>query len=178
MCNAAVATLLVPVVVFLSSGTPRADDDPPRFAVTTRKADDKVEVTGDHDRTVFEVKSPSGISRAVIERKGDSWPKAVVLRLHLKGLENVGLSNGTAKVGAAVAVRDQKVEIRQWKDGKDEVPLAADDPLRPVIRVIGKDGKPAAGLPLDGGHFEVTLPAAWLKGNPKSLTVEWIDFYR
>ena len=98
--------------------------------------------------------------------------------LHLAGLENLKVSNGTVAVGAAVAVRDQKVEVRQWKAGKDETPLAADDPLRLAIRAIDKGGKPAAGIPLDGGHFEVTLPAAFFKDNPKSITLEWIDFYR
>jgi hypothetical protein len=34
------------------------------------------------------VQSPFGISHAVIERKCETWPDALVLRLHLKGLEN------------------------------------------------------------------------------------------
>ena len=38
--------------------------------------------------------------------------------------------------------------------------------------------KMSAGIPLDGGYFEVTFPAAFFKDNPKSLTAEWIDFYR
>ena len=156
-----------------------ASDDPPaRFTVTTRKADDTVAVGGDRERTTFDVRSPSGISRAVVERTGDAWPKAVVVRLHLKGLESLKVSAGAVAVGAAVGVRDGKVEVRQWTPGKDETPLAADDPRRLAIRVLGKDGKAAAGVPLDGGHFEVTLPAAFLRDNPKSLTVEWIDFYR
>jgi hypothetical protein len=173
-----VASLLALAVVLSVTGSPRAADDPPRFAVTTRKADDTASVGGDQDRTTFEIKSPSGISRAVVERKGDGWPKAVVLRLHLKGLESLKVINGKVEIGAAVGVRDGKVQARQWKDGKDETPLAADDPLRLAVRVLGKDGKPATALPLDGGHFEVTLPAALFKDNPKSLTAEWVDFYR
>lgn len=151
---------------------------PARFAVTTRKADDTVAVGGDQDRTTFDVKSPSGISRAVIGRAGDAWPKAVVVRLHLKGLEGLKVTAGAVAVGAAAGERDGRLEVRQWAPGKDETPLAADDPRRLAVRALGKDGRAAAGLPPDGGHFEVTLPPALLRDNPKSLTVEWIDFYR
>jgi hypothetical protein len=174
------ASLLLPAAVRLPAAHPRAGggDPPSRFTVTSRKADDTVVVGGDRERTTFDIKSPSGISRAVIERTGDAWPKAVVVRLHLKGLENLKVSAGDVAVGAAVGVRGGKVEARQWASGKDETPLAADDPRRLAIRVLGKDGKAATRLPLDGGHVEVTLPAAFLRDNPKALTVEWIDFYR
>ena len=33
-------------------------------------------------------------------------------------------------------------------------------------------------LPLKGGYFEMQLPAAFFEGNPKSITIDWIDFYR
>ena len=100
------------------------------------------------------------------------------MRLHLKGLENLKVSVGAVGVGAAAGVRDGKVETRQWVLDKGETPLAADDPRRLTIRVLGKDGKAAGRVPLDGGHFEVTLPAAVLRANPKAITLEWIDFYR
>ncbi|QDU20994.1 hypothetical protein [Urbifossiella limnaea] len=179
--RAATASLLLTLYVASHARgiPPAASDDPPaRFTVTTRKADDTVAVGGDRERTTLDVKSPSGISRAVVERTGDAWPKAVVVRLHLKGLENLKVSAGAVAVGAAAGVRDGKVEARQWVPDKDETPLAPADPRRLAIRVLGKDGKTAAGVPLDGGQFEVTLPAAFLRDNPKSLLIEWIDFYR
>lgn len=175
---ASITLVAVAVSLAVPATTPAGDAPPARFAVTTRKADDTVEVTGDRDRTVFGIRSRSGIGRAVIERTGDGWPKAVVVRLHLRGLENLRVSNGSAEVRAAVGVRDGTVEARQWKGDRTETPLEADDPLRLAVRVRDKDGKPAAGLPPDGGHVEVTLPAAFLTDNPKSLTVEWVDFYR
>ncbi len=179
--RAATASLLLTLAVAshgLGTLAGASDEPPARFTVTTRKADDTVAVGGDRERTTFDVRSPSGISRAVVERTGDAWPKVVVVRLHLKGLEQLKVSAGTVTVGAAAGVRDGKGEVRQWTAGKDETPLAPDDPRRLAIRVLGKDGKTAAGVPLDGGHFEVTLPATFLRDNPKSLTVEWVDFFR
>jgi hypothetical protein len=177
--TAAATTFLVPAVVLVALSTPPAGGNPPaRFTVTTRKADDTVAVAGDESRTTFDLKSPSGISRAEIKRAGNAWPKAVVVRLHLKGLENLKVSAGGVAVGAAAGIRDGKVEARQWALGKGETPLAPDDPRRLTIRVLGKDGMAPAGLPLDGGHFEVTVPPAFFRDNPRSLTVEWVDFYR
>jgi len=33
-------------------------------------------------------------------------------------------------------------------------------------------------IPLKGGFFEMPLPKAFFEGNPKAITVNWIDFYR
>ena len=63
MRAAVVAAILVPAA---------SQEPPARFTITTRKADDTLAVAGDESRTTFDVKSPSGISRAVIERAGDA----------------------------------------------------------------------------------------------------------
>src|SRR5205085_1822314 len=85
----------IPLAVLLAiSGIALADDGdapkdhPAKFKITTRRKDDAVEVRADMDKTLFTVKSPFGISRAVIERADDKWPEVVVLRLHLKGLSS------------------------------------------------------------------------------------------
>jgi hypothetical protein len=151
---------------------------PARFKVTTRRADDGVEVRVEKDRVVFSVKSPFGISQAVIERQEATWPKAVVLRLHLKGLENFRASNGKVRVEAAVSSQDGKPKVRLWKDGREDAPLDEKSSFWTDIRIVGGDGKPARELPLKGGYFEVALPRAFFEGNPKAIRLNWIDFYR
>jgi hypothetical protein len=155
-----------------------AGDAPATFKITTKRADDSVEVKAEKDKTVFNVKSPFGISQAVFERKEATWPKAVVLRLHLKGLESFRASNGKVKLGAAVSIQEGKTQMRMWKDGKEDASLDEKSPLWTAIRIVGGDGKPARELPLRDGYFEVALPRAVFEGNPKSITVKWIDFYR
>src|SRR5262249_38600854 len=76
-----------------------------KFQITTKRADDTVGVRVEKGRTVFSVKSPFGISQAVIERQEDTWPKAVVLRLHLKGLERFRASNGKATLNAVASIQ-------------------------------------------------------------------------
>jgi hypothetical protein len=98
--------------------------------------------------------------------------------LHSKALESFWATNGKVTLDAAVSSHDDQQRIRLWKDGKDDSPLDAKSPYWMEIRMIGGDGKPAKAIPLKDGHFEITLPKALFEGNPKSITVDWIDFYR
>lgn len=168
---------LLPVLALADDGD-APKDQPAKFKITTKRKDDAVEVRADKDKTVFDVQSPFGISRAVIERQGEKWPDAVVLRLHLKGLERFRASNGKVTVDAAVGIEEGKAKVRLWKDGKEDAPLVETSALRMDIRIVGGDGKPAKVLPLKDGFFEVALPQAFFEGNPKLITVNWIDFHR
>jgi hypothetical protein len=175
----------IPLAVLLVIGSTAVagDGDAPKeasgkFKITTRRKDDSVEVRADKDKTVFAVKSPFGISQAVIERVEDEWPKSVVLRLHLKGLESFRASNGKVTLDAAVSIEEGKQKVRVWKDGKEKAPLDEKSTLWLDVRIVGGDGKPAKELPLKDGYFEVALPRAFFEGNPKAITVNWIDFYR
>ena len=62
-----------------------------------------------------------------------------MLRLHLKGLENIKVSNGKVTMEAAVSSQDGKVRL--WKDGKEDSPLDAKSPYWMEIRIVGHDGK-------------------------------------
>ena len=119
-------------------------DQPAKFKITTKRKDDTVEVQAEKDKTLFIMKSPFGISQAVIEREGKKWPDAVALRLHLKGLESFRASNGKVTLDAAVAIQEGKVKVRLWTDGKEDAPLDEKSPLGTGIRIVGGDGKPAS----------------------------------
>ena len=148
------------------------------FKITTKKKDDSVEVRPDKDKTLFLVKSPFGISQAVIERQEQPWPKLVMLRLQLKGLERFSASNGKFKLDASVSIQNGKPMVRLWKDGKEDAPLDKKSPYWIDVRIVGGDGKPAKELPLTDGYFEIQLPQTFFEGNPTSITVNWINFYR
>ncbi len=154
------------------------EGSPGKFKVTTKRKDDTVEVKAEKDKALFIIKSPFGISHAGIEREGEKWPDTVLLRLHLKGLESFRASNGKVTVEAAVSIQEGKAKVRLWKDGKEDAPLDQKSPLWTEFRIVGGDDKPAKELPLTGGYFEVALPKALFEGNPKSITLNWIDFYR
>ena len=171
----AISLLLAAFVGMMSAAT--AGDTPP-FKITTKRDNDRVEVKVEKDKTIFSAHSPFGISQAVIERKGEKWPDAVVLRMHLKGLENFKVTNGKVKLEGSASLQDGNPVVRLWKDGKEDVPLHAKSLYWIEVRILDGDGKQAKEIPLKDGYFEMALPKAFFEGNPKAITVSWIDFYR
>ena len=107
-----------------------------------------------------------------------NWPNSVTLRLHLKGLEHFKVTNGETTLKAAVSSHGGKQAVRLWLDDKEKSPLNAKSPLWMMVRMMGEDGKSAETIPLKDGYFEMQLPKALLEDDPKSITVNWIDFYR
>ena len=166
------------LLVMAVAVTNAADDEPPSFKITTKRDDDKVDVKIEKGKATLSVHSPFGISHTVIERGGEKWPDAVVLRLHLKGLENFKVTNGKVTLEGTALLQDGKAVVRLWKDGKEESPLDAKTLYWIEVRVLDGDGKAAKELPVKGGCFEMPLPKAFFEANPKSITVNWIDFYR
>lgn len=163
------------LILTVAVTTANADENPP-YTITMKRDNDRVIVKAEKQKVVFSVHSPFGISNAVIERAGEKWPDAVVLRLHLKGLENFSVSNEKVKLEAAISSQDGKVRL--WKDGKEDTPLDAKSRYWMEIQMVGSDGKPARTIPLKDGYLEMQLPKAFFEGNPKSITLNWIDFYR
>ena len=165
------------LVVAVAVTTAAADNSPP-FKITTKRDDDRVDVKAEKGKATFSTHSPFGISHAVIERTGETWPDAVVLRLHLMGLENFRVTSGKVKLEGSASLRDGKPLVRLWRDGKEDAPLDAKSPYWMEVRILDGDGEQAKEIPLKGGYFEMALPKAMFEGNPKSITVNWIDFYR
>jgi hypothetical protein len=165
---------LILLLVF-AYATSHADDALP-FKITTKRSGDRVEVKSEHDKVVFTVRSPIGISSATIERSTDQWPDKVVIQLRLSGLENFKATTEKRKLEASVSSQDGGV--RHWMDGKEDSPLDATNPYWMDIRIVGSDGKLTSTIPLKDGYFEMQLPKSFFEGNPKSITLNWIDFYR
>ncbi len=166
------------VVLAIVCGVVAADNDSPPFKISTKRDNDKVEVKVEKGQTLFKVQSPSGISQAVIEPVNEKWPDVIVLRLHLKGLESFQVSNGTVTIEASVSSHDDRQRVRIWKDGKEDAPLDIKSPFWMEISMIGDDGKHVKTIPLKKGYFQIQLPKAFFEDNPKSITINWIDFYR
>ncbi len=163
-------------------GRSSADEQPgaqPKFKITTKRETDEVKVEVENQQTVFSIRSPFGISEAVIQRTADKWPDNVTLRLHLQGLEQFRASNGKVTLHAAVSSHNDQERVRQWKDSQEDAPLdSRRNPFWMKVRMVSRDGKPATEIPLQGGCFEISLPRPFFEQNSQSITVSWIDFYR
>ncbi len=109
----------IPVIVLAFTTTVITVSGQAEFKITTKKKGDVAGVQFTKDKTTVFVKSPTGIGHGVIERQTEIWPKVVVIRLDLKGLENFRVSNGKVRLDAAVSSQTGKVQV--WKGGKEGV---------------------------------------------------------
>jgi hypothetical protein len=146
----------------------------PAFEIGTQKKDDRVEVTASADRACFTVRSPSGIGSATITRTADRWPATVVVQLHLRGLESITLAAGKVTLAGSVASHGDQARWMSLLDGGKERPVEKGSPYWTEITTRSTDGR----VPLKDGYFEIVLPPALLRHQPKTLTLRWIDFYR
>ncbi len=146
------------------------------FEITTKEIG-SLTTTLEGDRAIFSIKG-AGIGNASVRRVGNAWPKEVVVRAYLGGLENFSVSIGGLRLSASVLSHSgNKQLLHVWKDGKEGPTLDEKSPYWMEIHRLDSNGKPSEGLPPTGGWFEMTLPPALLK---ESDTIElgWIDFYR
>lgn len=150
----------------------------PELKVVTKRADDKIEVTRTAEQTTLSVRSPSGIGSGVVSRLSGVWPKRVILRLHLSGLEGLKVSNSNMELTAEVAGPDNKKFLHLTKHANQSGEPATTMFAESEIRAFGKDGRQSKVLPLKEGYFEVRLPKELFADNPESITINWIDFYR
>jgi hypothetical protein len=140
------------------------------LAVECPRKGDTVVVTAEGDRVVLVFSSPRGIGSAIVSRGAGSWPKSLVLRLELKGLESLALTCGNVSLVTEVSSTDHKARHSLRLVGKD-TPMAHDSPFSMPVRSVAAS---AAGP----AYFEVAVPAALLGPESDRLTIHWIDFYR
>ncbi len=139
---------------------------------------DQVKITPQKEGVLLEISSKKGIGQATVERTTGAWPKPLILRLHLRGLESLRVEGDQWGFEASVmSYPPYQTRLRVY--GPD--PLPPVDPKSPYwveVRALDSTGKPSSKIPLEGGYFELTIPALFLEKAPKKLQIHWIDFYR
>jgi hypothetical protein len=126
------------------------------------------------DKTIIDITSEFGIDNATIRRKSDEWPKSILVRLHLSGLESFKAGSGNVAVEWSVASTGDHAARSSLVSGLRVARITKDSPYFAEVRIVGGNGK----IPLKDGYFEVPLPAKLFEGNPEEITLRWIDFYR
>jgi len=149
----------------------------PMFQVKAEGEGANVAISVEGKVATLDIRSRSGIGRATVERLSGPAPEKIVVRLRLKGLEEFRLSYDRTVVTARVSSSDER-NITQSLDspGGDERPITSDDPHWMEIKIVSDRAAPR--IPLEQGHFEITLPKDVLGKGRRSFSIQWIDFYR
>jgi hypothetical protein len=155
----------------------RLEIPPPQaLQIECQKPGTLTELT-DGGATVLSIKG-DGIGRATVNCAADPWPQPIILRAYLRGMESLTIANDRLEWKTSVLSHSgHPTLLHLWQDTKEGPALTTDSPYWTEIRRLGPDGKPVAGLPPDGGWFELCIPQALLT-ETRQLKVGWIDFYR
>jgi hypothetical protein len=149
----------------------------PVFSVTTKNQDDKIDVQYENGVTSVDIHSPTGIGSAKFELESGSMPEKLILRLHLKGLEEFRLVSEQATIAASGSssdmfnVIDQSVIV-----AGTEYSITPIDPLWTKVEVIS--GQADKKIPLEEGFFEIAVPKEFIRSAGNSFEIQWIDFFR
>ncbi|QEG42123.1 WD domain, G-beta repeat [Roseimaritima ulvae] len=146
----------------------------PALRAEVRRRDSAVEFLKENDTTVIDIVSEFGIAGASIQRTSPQWPKSMLVRLHLRGLEQFRVDSGAIAVDWSVSSGGERNQSVSLRSGPTETILDANSPYHTVVRIVGGKGT----IPLHDGYFEVPLPAKLFETNPDQIQLKWVDFYR
>lgn len=139
---------------------------------------DTIGLLRDGDCAVIDVRSESGIGQLELLPVEAKWPAGIIVRLHLRGLESLRINNGSHTITTSVTSsfpHKQLCEI--FTEGRSSV-MSDESRYWLELKVVNEKAEKDLIVPLDAGYFEVIIPAAIFDSAPKSISVEWVDFYR
>lgn len=152
------------------------------FKVTPKKEADQIEVSLENREAIFDIFSPGGIGGAEVKLVSGTLPEKILLRLHLKGLEEFHLTADDKTLLAAVsshgnnAVQESISAANNDNDGWRTID--PDNPYWMDIHIVDPEAKPVPKIPLKDGYFEVAVPKYFIKKKISAFSIDWIDFYR
>jgi hypothetical protein len=147
--------------------------------LTTDKPNDRAVVTIEDGRALIDVVSPGGIGGLQATLESGQWPEEIVVRLHLRGLEQLEIAYGayTLTTGkSSNSSPDPALELTVVEeDGTVQSASPSADMWYPTLTIGGGSGE----IPLpEDGYFDVAMPPHFFRGDYPSFRVQWIDFYR
>lgn len=147
--------------------------------VAVARPDDRMTWAVSANTVRFDIYSASGIGRATVHMLANPYPTQIVLRFHLRGLEELRFGYQTTVISVAVASIGDRVVHQQVALGAGEAQsIAPDSPYWMKTEIVmDQPPFPTSGSPITG-YIDVELPSSFLRGEQTSFSIEWVDFYR
>ena len=166
------------VVLLLGLTECMSVSEQPEFevVVVVVKEGDVVETAVSTNTVIFDITSQSGIGSAEVKLASGTWPKTILFRLHLTGLEEFRFEYGDTIVTASVNSSGGHVVLESMVQDGEERPIAEDSSFYMPVRIEMESGE--VTIPLKDGYLEVEAPADFYVGDYDSFALSWIDFYR
>jgi hypothetical protein len=140
----------------------------------------QIEIKSNADQVVIDLQQIAGIGQAEVTRQAKQWPKQMILRFHLGGLEHLTIKHGDWRYKLSVLSHSGNKQLGEWEQDQKTEQLNEKSPRWLEVRRLNKQGQAIDGLPVikDGDYFEMTLPKTLLNDESDKIELGWIDFYR
>ncbi|MFN8484556.1 MAG: hypothetical protein U0768_16080 [Anaerolineae bacterium] len=146
-------------------------------AAAVAGSDAMVTTTIEGDTAIVDIRSERGIGGATVDL-GRQAVKRVVLRLHLKGLEELRFQYEDTVIKAALPSHSPPVPRESVATtAAAEAPIGPNSPYWMKVSLAPQGGA-ATQIPLASGYIEVEAPAAFFQSGATAFTASWVDFYR
>lgn len=178
--------------LFLLTGCSARENDTVIDIILDRQEDSSADVNYDDGRALIDVTDSRGINGLTAQLAEGEWPEEVVVRLGLRGLEQLEICYGDFTITTGVSSTGDPAPPLMLsvvdEDGNVQSASPSADIYYPDIRAVTPDGATAVGplaagdkppFPLpEGSAFEIALPPHFHQGDYSSFSLQWIDFYR
>jgi hypothetical protein len=154
-------SILLIFVMLISIAQAGLPAPPPK--VELKKPGDSAAIAVTGNVMVVSITSETGIGEATLTRTGDKWPARIVIRLGVRSLESFDMQNGIIQFNTSMKSPKQ---MPYWKIGTNPSPPNSPDGVLDAIVSRAE------------GVMTITVPKEMMEGNPKTMTVGWIDAYR
>jgi len=167
--------LLGAAIIFMGAICKTSQREQAMIKVISHKDDARLQTRVNDDDVIIEIFSESGIGQAAFELVSEQMPKRIVMRFHLRGLEELRFVYGETVVLASIASTGEQ-GIRQSMNQAGERPmetLTSSSSFWMKMRVASRDP-----IPLREGYIEVEAPEDFLQSGARKASIHWIDFFR
>ena len=173
-----VHTILLSLCLTSCASRPaNAQSGEPVFAVTTENPDDQIDIKNEKGISTVDIHSPTGIGSARFVLESGTMPERVVMRLHLKGLEELRLVSDQTTIAASASSSNLfRITDQRIISSGNEYSITPIDPLWMKIEIVSSQA--IETIPLKDGYFEITISNEFIQNSGDSFEIQWIDFYR
>lgn len=127
---------------------------------------------------IVHIHSPKGIGGVELSVTDGIWPKAVILRFYLRGLENLRIvSEGIALEASIKSYGENLVRQTAIIAGKVQEP-ASDHPWIMSVEIVDRQSTDVGKLPVVDGYINVGLPQTLFESRGRQFEIHWVNFYR
>lgn len=172
--------MLLALAVLLMTACALPSARPAAGIIVTESKDAVITAESRGNVLILDVRGETGIGTAQISLAAGAAPRDMILRLHLRGLENLAFTWAAGALQVSVPSYGEPIVRETFTPAGESKarPIERGSPFWMDVGILSNDPAATPAIPLENGHFDVSAPQDFLEGGSTDFKLSWIDFYR